>query len=78
MIILCEFQVTNIGTLTPTRGFSSFKFLPGSREKIIVALKTEEYQGRMSTYIMAFTTDGYIIMPEMKVANEKFEGIEFI
>ncbi|XP_033214928.1 soluble calcium-activated nucleotidase 1 [Belonocnema kinseyi] len=73
-----DIQVTNIGTLTPTRGFSSFKFLPGSNEKIIIALKSEEYQGRMSTYIVAFTTDGDILMPEMKVANEKFEGFEFI
>lgn len=78
LISLCEIQVTNIGTLTPTRGFSSFKFLPGSNEKIIIALKSEEYQGRMSTYIVAFTTDGNILMPEMKVANEKFEGFEFI
>lgn len=72
------FQVTRIGDLNPIRGFSSFKFLPGSQDSIIVALKTEEYQGRTATYIMAFTLEGLILMPESKVMDKKFEGLEFI
>lgn len=71
-------QVTHIGDLNPIRGFSSFKFLPGSQDSIIIALKTEEYQGRTATYIMAFTIKGTIIMPENKIMDKKFEGLEFI
>lgn len=71
-------QVTRIGDLIPVRGFSSFKFLPGSQDSIIIALKTEEYQGRTATYIMAFTIEGTIIMAENKVMDKKFEGLEFI
>ncbi|XP_058804888.1 soluble calcium-activated nucleotidase 1 isoform X2 [Phymastichus coffea] len=71
-------QVTSIGTLVPVRGFSSFKFLPGSDDTIIVALKTEEYQGATATYITAFNIDGRIIMPDLKVSDNKFEGLEFV
>lgn len=31
-----------VGTLTPERGFSSAKFVPGSSEHVVVALKSEE------------------------------------
>lgn len=77
-LIIFYFQVTKVGNLVPIRGFSSFKFLPGSQDTIIVALKTEEYQGQTATYIMAFTIDGTIMMPETKVIDKKFEGLEFI
>ncbi|OAD58485.1 Soluble calcium-activated nucleotidase 1 [Eufriesea mexicana] len=73
-----DIKVTKIGNLVPTRGFSSFKFLPGSQDSIIIALQTEEYQGQTATYIVAFTIDGNIIMPETKVIDKKFEGLEFI
>lgn len=62
----------------PIRGFSSFKFLPGSQDSIIVALKTEEYQGETATYITAFTIEGQILMPDLKVSDKKFEGLEFV
>lgn len=62
----------------PVRGFSSFKFLPGSDDKIIIALKTEEFQGYTATYITAFTVDGIILMPDIKIAEKKFEGLEFV
>ncbi|KOX72820.1 Soluble calcium-activated nucleotidase 1 [Melipona quadrifasciata] len=73
-----DIKVTKVGNLVPIRGFSSFKFLPGSQDSIIVALKTEEYQGQTATYIVAFTIDGNVIMPETKVMDKKFEGLEFI
>ncbi|XP_043686833.1 soluble calcium-activated nucleotidase 1 [Vespula pensylvanica] len=73
-----DIKVKEIGELIPVRGFSSFKFLPGSEDTIIIALKTEEYQGKTATYIMAFSIDGTIIMPETKVMDKKFEGLEFI
>ena len=35
--------------LNKFRGFSSFKFLPGSQDSIIVALKSEENKGTIAT-----------------------------
>ena len=67
-----------IGVVNPTHGFSSFKFIPQTKDTIFVALKTEEDQGRISSYIMVFTTNGELIMDEQKIGDIKFEGIEFI
>lgn len=73
----CEMAV--IGALNLTHGFSSFKFIPGTNDQQIVALKTEEVEGRINSYIMAFTIDGRILMEEQKIpGNYKFEGIEFL
>ena len=65
--------------MIPTHGFSSFKFLPGTNDVIIVALKSEEDRGKISTYIIAFNIDGKILLPETKIDDaNKYEGIEFI
>ncbi|XP_054284838.1 soluble calcium-activated nucleotidase 1-like [Macrosteles quadrilineatus] len=71
-------QVTYIGEIIPTHGFSSFKFLPGTDDTIIVALKSEEDRGKSASYVTVFHIDGKILLPETKVADLKYEGIEFI
>lgn len=68
-----------VGEVTPTHGFSSFKFLPDSGDDIIVALKSEEDDGNVSTYILAFDIRGKILLPETLIVKDyKFEGVEFI
>lgn len=62
----------------PTRGFSSFKFIPFTDDTVITALKSEEVNGTLATYITAFTIDGQILLPDTKVSDLKYEGIEFI
>lgn len=70
---------TFIGPLNVTHGFSSFKFIPGTNEQYIVALKTQEVKGRIASFIMAFDLNGRILMAEQKIpGNYKFEGIEFL
>ena len=83
IMLMADSSFTNIksrrmGPLNPTHGFSSFRFIPQTQDTIIVALKTEEDQGRIASYIMAFTTNGDILMEEQKIGEIKFEGIEFI
>jgi soluble calcium-activated nucleotidase 1 len=60
------------------RGFSSFKFIPGTNDQIIVALKSQETKGTISTYILSFDLNGKMLMDETNVGNYKFEGIEFL
>ena len=75
-----KIEVKHITPLTPTRGFSEFKFLPGSRDSIIVALKSEENeeQGTQNSYITVFDLDGKILMEETEIpGGMKFEGLEF-
>lgn len=72
-------KVTTLGDYKATHGFSSMKFLPGTDDKIILALLTEELNGETSTYITAFTTDGTILLPQERIdTNLKYEGLEFI
>ncbi|CAN9509922.1 unnamed protein product [Ophioblennius macclurei] len=68
----------HVGPFDPTHGFSSFKFVPGTDDKVIVALKSEEDDGKIATYIIGFTLDGRVVMPETKIGSVKYEGLEFI
>lgn len=61
-----------------SRGFSSFKFIPGTNDQVIIALRTEELEGKTATYITAFRTDGYVLLEDVLVSDMKYEGLEFI
>ncbi|XP_019397794.1 PREDICTED: soluble calcium-activated nucleotidase 1 [Crocodylus porosus] len=73
-----DVALRRIGDVVPTHGFSAFKFIPDTDDQIIVALKSEEDQGKVATYILAFTLDGRLLLPETHVGDVKYEGIEFI
>lgn len=75
----------NIGMTTvgsspnPILGFSSFKFIPGLDDELIVAIKSKEFNNEISTYILVFDITGNVLLPETLVDNQiKFEGIEFV
>jgi len=72
-----DITAIDIGDVVPTHGFSSFKFMPNAEDEIIVALKSEEDKGTIASYIMAFNIQGKILLPETKIGDYKFEGIEF-
>ena len=48
----------------PTHGFSSCKIVPRTREELMVAIKSEEIEGRVATTMMAFTIGEEFIMEE--------------
>lgn len=76
-----DFLSFKVGTLTPERGFSSAKFVPGSREQVVVALKSEENAETdfQASYITVFTMDGETLLEEEQIpGNVKYEGIEFL
>ncbi|XP_036803931.1 soluble calcium-activated nucleotidase 1 isoform X1 [Oncorhynchus mykiss] len=73
-----EITVGHAGPLHPTHGFSSFKFVPDTDDQIVLALKSEEDAGKIATYILAFTLDGRMLLPETKIGDLKYEGLEFI
>lgn len=70
--------VSRAGPHHPTHGFSSFKLVPGSQDRIVLALKSEEDGGKVASYIMAFTLDGQVLLAETKIGDVKYEGLEFI
>ncbi|XP_019744910.1 soluble calcium-activated nucleotidase 1b isoform X1 [Hippocampus comes] len=73
-----DMTTRRVGPLNPTHGFSSFKFVPDTDDQIILALKSKEDAGRIASYIVAFTLDGQLLMPETKIGDVKYEGLEFI
>lgn len=67
------------GNTAATHGFSSFKFLPNTEDSIIIALKSEELNGKTSTYLTAFSVEGKTLLPEARINTDyKYEGFEFI
>lgn len=67
--------------MTPERGFSSFKFLPGSNDEVILALKSmeEASSGTQGSYVTLFNLKGEVLLEETVVPGaHKFEGIEFV
>jgi len=69
--------VKEIGPFNKLRGFSSFKFIP-MREDEIVALKTQEKDETITFITVLNIKTGEVLMPETKIGNVKYEGIEFI
>ncbi|KAI6243958.1 hypothetical protein M3Y99_00063200 [Aphelenchoides fujianensis] len=62
------------------RGFAAFQFVPGSNDDLILALKSEEKDGRpVGSYALVFrVSDGHVLMPETKLTGAyKFEGVGF-
>lgn len=75
-----KIEVRRITPITPTRGFSDFKFLPNSHDQIIVALKSEESEKlqTQNSYITVFDLNGTVLMDETEIPGKhKFEGLEF-
>jgi soluble calcium-activated nucleotidase 1 len=73
--------VRKIGKVTPTRGFSTFKFVPGTNDEVIVAIKSEENSAAnsQSSFITAFDLSGKVLLQETEIqGGYKFEGIEFV
>ena len=78
----------SIGPLIKTHGFSSMKLLPLPEEiklspsgtEIVIAIKSEEDDNTVATYLMVFRLpDGHLLLPEMKISTKhKYEGIEFV
>ncbi|KAF5905162.1 soluble calcium-activated nucleotidase 1 isoform X2 [Clarias magur] len=71
-------STSRVGRLLPTHGFSAFRFVPKTHDSVILALKSEEDAGKIASYITAFTLDGRVLMPETKIGDVKYEGLEFI
>lgn len=71
-------EAVTLTPLKPTYGFSSFKLVPGSDDNVIIALLSEEFNGKTATHITAFTVNGKTLFGPVKIKTDfKYEGIEF-
>lgn len=76
--VFSRIEMSRVGEFSQTHGFSSFKFIPGTKDRVIVALKSEEDKGKIASYIMVFNLDGDVLLNEINIGDHKYEGIEFI
>ena len=70
-------RMRTLGPLEPQRGFSSFKLVPGHGEEL-VAIKSEEVNGRIASHIVAFHLNGTVLMDSVPLGDVKLEGVEFL
>ena len=73
-----KISTVRIGRRNRSRGFSSFKFVPNTKDHVFVALKTVEVGTQVESYIGVYNINGRVLLQEDFICNEKFEGIEFI
>ena len=74
-----DISYKKIGELMPLRGYSSFKFVPQTKNQLIIALKTEEDSGKTRSFVTLFDVNGHIIVKDKLISDSlKFEGIEFV
>jgi soluble calcium-activated nucleotidase 1 len=80
-----EIRSFEVGPKTPERGFSSAKFLPGSRDSVLIVLKSEEFAatGVQKTYVAIYGEEPGGVWRELLRETElplaaKFEGIEVL
>jgi len=75
-----DVQVGTLGPLKPEHGFSSFKFIPDTKDELVVALKSKEVDGQLESYVMVYdVVSGAIIMDEVAIPGHyKYEGVEFV
>mmetsp|Transcript_2773 Transcript_2773/g.3949 ORF Transcript_2773/g.3949 Transcript_2773/m.3949 type:complete len:432 (+) Transcript_2773:106-1401(+) len=86
MVMLCsedfnDIHTVRIGNITPERGFSTFKFVPGTKDQVVVAIKSEENaeEETQSSYAVVFNLNGEILMEETEIpGGVKYEGLEFV
>lgn len=79
-------RVTDLKDPSGLRGFSSAKFIPGTRDRVLAALRTVETDPSTSsstretaTYFSVFEIpSGRMIHKEEKVSDKKFEGLVFL
>eukprot|EP01128_Nolandella_sp_AFSM9_P009246 TRINITY_DN5866_c0_g1_i1.p1 TRINITY_DN5866_c0_g1~~TRINITY_DN5866_c0_g1_i1.p1 ORF type:complete len:364 (-),score=75.65 TRINITY_DN5866_c0_g1_i1:95-1162(-) len=77
-------EVKQIGSLLPSRGFSSFKFVP-FRHNEVIALKTFETDDFAMSYITVLDIEsGQVLLDDTLIPADhsgthyKFEGVEFV
>lgn len=71
-----DIEVRDIGNFNPTHGFSSVKFLPGTDDQLIVALKSIEHDGETASYILVSDLNNHLLLDETKFSDDKYEGVE--
>lgn len=71
-------DVKKVGKQKSGVGFSAIRFVPGTQEKVIMAVKSYEKGSSQKSYLTVFTVDGDILMDDVQISSShKYEGLVF-
>ncbi|VDM57743.1 unnamed protein product [Angiostrongylus costaricensis] len=77
LLIICDeplstCEVVRVGELNHlARGFSAFQFIPGTDDNLIMALKSEEKDGKaVTSYVTVFDINGNVILEDTSVNKQ--------
>ena len=59
LVLLLQLYLDPSQPFHPTRGYSSFRFVPGTHDFIILAIKSEEVNGKIATCILSHQAMGH-------------------
>ncbi|CAD6189175.1 unnamed protein product [Caenorhabditis auriculariae] len=77
---LTSFDVVHVGNVEQKRrGFSAFQFVPDTKDNLILAIKSEEKDGKpVGSFATVFDVHGNIIMSDFALHGAyKYEGLAF-
>ncbi|KYK70010.1 apyrase [Toxoplasma gondii TgCatPRC2] len=88
-LLLCSEDFSNIDVVDietplpvdPRKGFSSFKFVPGTGDKVILAVKSLEdsTQNLQQSFLTIFDISGRVLLPDTPFPHaSKYEGVAFV
>ncbi|OAF68755.1 Apyrase, partial [Intoshia linei] len=77
-----RYKQIKIGEIEKLLGFSSFRFVPHTENKLIVAIKTHEQPEdsllKNKSYLWLFDINGNVYADHILIGEGKYEGLEFV
>jgi len=70
----------HLGDLVETAGFTSIKFIPGTDDQLILALKAgfNTQTNQLMSTLEVFDINGEEVAPEVSIGNGIYAGVEFV
>jgi len=73
-----DFTSTEFGTLNSKLGVVSLRYIPGTNDQFVLALKYGKDEGNSATKLAVYHVSGKEVMPETDVAEGFYSGVEFL
>jgi hypothetical protein len=73
-----EFEPTTFGEQNETTGFTDIKFIPGTEDKLVLALKSGLDGDKLFSSLSVYDWEGKEIMKDVVVAEGVYAGVEFL
>jgi len=73
-----EFEATTFGEQNETTGFTDIKFIPGTDDKLVLALKSGLDGDKLFSSLSVYDWEGKEVMKDVVVADGVYAGVEFL